>query len=38
MTYEILDARFKRLIIGHAKLETLYTGTRWAEGPVYVPV
>jgi gluconolactonase len=37
MTYEILDARFKRLIIGHAKLETLYTGARWAEGPVYVP-
>ena len=37
MTYEILDPRFNRLIIGHAKLETLYTGTRWAEGPVYVP-
>ena len=37
MTYEILDPRFSRLIIGHALLETLYTGTRWAEGPVYVP-
>ncbi len=37
MTYEILDPRFMRLIISHAKLETLYTGTRWAEGPVYVP-
>jgi gluconolactonase len=37
VTYEILDPRFKRLIISHAKLETLYTGTRWAEGPVYVP-
>jgi gluconolactonase len=37
MTYEIFDARFERLIIGHAKLEKLYTGTRWAEGPVYVP-
>ena len=37
MTYEILDPRFNRLIIGHAKLEKLYTGSRWAEGPVYVP-
>jgi gluconolactonase len=37
MTYEILDPRFNRLIISHAKLERLYTGTRWAEGPVYVP-
>ena len=37
MTYEILDPRFNRLIISHAKLEKLYTGLRWAEGPVYVP-
>ncbi|WP_419757998.1 SMP-30/gluconolactonase/LRE family protein [Acidisoma sp.] len=37
MTYEILDPRFNRLIIGHVKLEKLYTGSRWAEGPVYVP-
>jgi len=37
MTYEILDPRFNRLIISHAKLEKLHTGTRWAEGPVYVP-
>jgi gluconolactonase len=35
--YEILDDRFKKLIIGHAKLEKLWTGCRWAEGPVYVP-
>jgi gluconolactonase len=33
----ILDDRFRRLIIGHAKLEKLYTGTRWAEGPAYFP-
>ncbi len=37
MTYETFDPRFNRLIISHAKLERLYTGTRWAEGPVYVP-
>ncbi|GLH78619.1 gluconolactonase [Bradyrhizobium sp. SSBR45G] len=36
-TYDIRDPRFKALIIGHAKLEKLFTGCRWAEGPVYVP-
>ena len=35
--YEILDPRFAKLIIGHVKLERLWTGSRWAEGPVYVP-
>ena len=35
--YEVLDPRFSRLIIPHAKLERLWTGSRWAEGPVYVP-
>ena len=33
----VLDPRFESLIIGHVRLEKLYTGTRWAEGPVYVP-
>ncbi|CCD90596.1 putative gluconolactonase (gnl) [Bradyrhizobium sp. ORS 375] len=36
-TYDIRDPRFKALIIGHARLEKLWTGCRWAEGPVYVP-
>jgi len=36
-TYEVLDERFSSLIIGHAKLEKLWTGGRWCEGPVYVP-
>jgi gluconolactonase len=35
--YDIRDPRFEKLIIGHAKLEKLWTGSRWAEGPVYVP-
>lgn len=35
--YDILDPRFGRLIIGHAKLEQLWTGGRWVEGPVWVP-
>jgi gluconolactonase len=34
---QILDQRFRRLIIGHAKLEKLWTGSRWAEGPAYFP-
>lgn len=33
--YEIHDDRFRRLIIGHAKLERLHTGSRWTEGPAY---
>jgi len=33
----IFDQRFNRLINPNARLETLYTGCRWAEGPAYVP-
>ncbi len=33
--YTILDRRFGSLIIGHAKLERLWTGGRWLEGPAY---
>ncbi|MBA2950182.1 SMP-30/gluconolactonase/LRE family protein [Streptomyces himalayensis] len=37
--YEILDDRFRtgRCHAGDSKLETLFEGCRWAEGPVYVP-
>jgi gluconolactonase len=37
--YEILDERFRvgRGFIGDAVLEVLYTGSRWAEGPIYLP-
>lgn len=31
------DPRFQRVRIGHAKLEKLWTGCRWAEGPAYFP-
>jgi gluconolactonase len=31
------DPRFASLLIGHAKLEKLWTGSRWAEGPAYFP-
>lgn len=33
----IHDERFKRLVFGHAKLEKLWTGGRWVEGPAYFP-
>lgn len=33
--FEIYDERFVYLTLGNAWLEKLYTGTLWAEGPVY---
>ena len=33
--YEIFDARFGRLVNGNAHVDKLFTGCRWAEGPVY---
>jgi gluconolactonase len=35
--FEALDPRFRLLFIPTAKLDTLYTGCRWAEGPAYFP-
>ena len=37
--YETLDDRFRtgKCASGDSKLETLFEGCRWAEGPVYVP-
>jgi len=32
-----LDERFGRLVNSNARLETLYQGCRWAEGPAYFP-
>ena len=34
---EVLDSRFYRLVIHNAHVEHLWSGARWAEGPVYVP-
>ncbi len=33
----VLDPRFNPLIFGHTKLEKLWTGARWMEGPAYFP-
>lgn len=35
MLYDIRDPRFRHLIVQSAKLEQLYDGCRWAEGPVW---
>ena len=34
---EVLDPRFYGLVIHNAHVDHLWTGARWAEGPVYVP-
>ncbi|HEY8566920.1 MAG TPA: SMP-30/gluconolactonase/LRE family protein [Beijerinckiaceae bacterium] len=34
---EVLDPRFARLVSSNARLDLLYTGCRWAEGPAYLP-
>jgi gluconolactonase len=33
--YEVLDERFRRYVRTSARVETLYEGSRWAEGPAY---
>jgi gluconolactonase len=35
--FEIHDERFRRCVQLSARVEQLYTGCRWAEGPAYVP-
>ena len=32
---EVVDASFRQYILGSSSLERLYTGARWAEGPVW---
>jgi gluconolactonase len=34
---EVLDDRFERLVNPNVRLEKLYEGCRWAEGPAYFP-
>ncbi len=35
--FEVLDERFRACVKGSARLERLYEGCRWAEGPAYFP-
>jgi gluconolactonase len=36
-TFEVLDKRFRRYAMGNVHREVLYRGTRWAEGPAWLP-
>jgi len=36
-TFEVRDKRFTQYAMPNVHMETLYTGTRWAEGPAYFP-
>ena len=33
--FEIIDPEFAGCFVGHARLERLWTGCRWAEGPAW---
>jgi gluconolactonase len=33
--FEVLDPRFASCLIGHARVERLWTGARWSEGPAW---
>lgn len=35
--FDVIDKRFRHYAMANVHLETLYTGTRWAEGPAYFP-
>lgn len=36
-TFEVLDQRFRKLVLANVHLERLHTGCRWAEGPAWFP-
>jgi len=33
--FEVLDPRFNACLTGHGRVERLWTGARWAEGPAW---
>lgn len=33
--FEIIEPAFAQCFVGHARLERLWTGCRWAEGPAW---
>ena len=33
--FEVIDPEFEACLIGHARVERLWTGARWSEGPVW---
>ena len=35
--FEILSSEFANCLTGHGRVERLWTGARWLEGPVWFP-
>lgn len=35
--FEVISDTFERCLIGHARVERLWTGARWSEGPAWFP-
>ena len=35
--FETLDKEFESCLTGHGRVERLWTGARWVEGPVWFP-
>ena len=35
--FEILEEEFESCLTGHGRVERLWTGARWVEGPVWFP-
>ena len=33
--FEVIDPKFEECFVGHARVERLWTGARWSEGPVW---
>ncbi len=36
-SFQVVDARFRKLALPYIHVERLYTGCRWAEGPAWFP-
>jgi len=34
--FEVIDPRFETCFVGHARVDRLWTGARWSEGPVWM--
>lgn len=35
--FEVIDPKFAECFVGHARVERLWTGARWSEGPAWFP-
>ena len=35
--FEVVDPRFRECFVGHMRVERLWTGALWSEGPAWFP-